>query len=77
MVRTENSVMLSRDEYKALTNDKAVEILTRLTAQENIPFLIFSQRLAIGMAINALKEQQALREENQRLKEQQFQYGRF
>lgn len=60
-----------------MTNEEAVRILTRLIHQENISFLVFSQRLAIGMAINALKEQHYLREENQWLKEQQFQYGRF
>lgn len=60
-----------------MTNEEAVEILKNLMAMKNISFLHFSQRLAVGMAINALKEQQALRKENQRLKEAQFQYGRF
>lgn len=60
-----------------MTNEQAVEILEKLKTAKDISFLCFSQRLAVGMAINALKEQQGLREENQYLKEHQFQYGRF
>lgn len=60
-----------------MTNEQAVEILKKLMTAKDISFLYFSQRLAVGIAINALKEQQRLREENQRLKEAQFQYGRF
>ena len=60
-----------------MPNDQAVEILKNLMTTKNISFLHFSQRLALGMAINALKEQQDLRDENQRLKESQFQNGRF
>lgn len=60
-----------------MTNEQAVDILKKLMMAKDISFLHFHQRLALGMAINALKEQQGLRDENQRLKEAQFQYGRF
>lgn len=60
-----------------MTNEQAVDILKKLMTAKDISFLHFHQRLAVGMAIHALKEQQGLREENQRLKEAQFQYGRF
>lgn len=56
-----------------MTNEEAVDILLKMMQG----YASFSQRLAIGKAIHALKEQQALRKENQRLKEAQFQYGRF
>ena len=39
-----------------MTNEEAVEILKKLKTMENIPFLYFSQRLALDLAINALKE---------------------
>lgn len=41
---------------KPMTNEEAVKILKNLMAMKNISFLHFSQRLAVGMAIEALKE---------------------
>lgn len=52
---------------KPMTNEEAVKILKNLMAMKNIPFLLFSQRLAVGMAIDALKEesQRVIKPENE------------
>lgn len=39
-----------------MTNEEAVEILKKLMTAKDISFLHFSQRLAVGMAIEALKQ---------------------
>lgn len=43
-----------------MTNEQAIDILKNLMAMKNISFLHFSQRLAVGMAIEALKEPEIL-----------------
>ncbi len=40
-----------------MTNKEAIKILKNLMTMKNISFIHFSQRLAVGMAINALEKQ--------------------
>lgn len=42
--------------HEPMTNKEAIEILKNLMTMKNISFIHFSQRLAIGMAIDALED---------------------
>lgn len=44
-----------------MTNEEAIEVLKNLKTMEHIPFLYFSQRLAVDVAIEALKQPEIIR----------------
>ena len=51
--------------HKPMTNKEAIKILKNLMTVKNISFIHFSQRLAIGMAIDALEDDDAEKLEHQ------------
>lgn len=56
---------MQRLSHEPMTNKEAIKTLKNLMAMKNISFIHFSQRLAIGMAIDALEDDDAEKLERQ------------